>query len=146
MSRPYFKHSIDDLEKLVRTHMHSHAVLGDIREELTFRETDRAKALLRDVMGLLTGVVEMPVREPRSDSPDNQFGLLGNAEESGAPVRSCLCCEARIPYSRPRTCPKCLHQFRGNGWDGIDAHWRSKHEHELPYAAFWSGLCNAHRD
>ena len=27
--------------------------------------------------------------------------------------------------------------FRGNGWDGIDAHWRSKHEHLMPYQEAW---------
>jgi len=24
-------------------------------------------------------------------------------------------------------CPECGHTFAGNGWDGIDAHWRAKH-------------------
>jgi hypothetical protein len=37
----------------------------------------------------------------------------------------------------PNICPECGHQFRGNGFDGIDAHWRSKHEHILPYSDAW---------
>ncbi len=36
-----------------------------------------------------------------------------------------------------KECPECGHVFRGNGWDGIDAHWRSKHEHILPYEEAW---------
>jgi hypothetical protein len=36
-----------------------------------------------------------------------------------------------------KVCPECGHRFRGNGWDGIDAHWRSQHENILPYAKAW---------
>jgi hypothetical protein len=34
-------------------------------------------------------------------------------------------------------CPECRHQFKGNGFDGIDAHWRSKHEAVMPYKDAW---------
>jgi hypothetical protein len=35
-------------------------------------------------------------------------------------------------------CPVCGYQFKGNGFDGIDAHWRAKrnkvdHEDKKPY-------------
>jgi hypothetical protein len=36
-----------------------------------------------------------------------------------------------------KVCPECGHRFRGNGWDGIDAHWRSQHEDVLPYELAW---------
>ena len=36
-----------------------------------------------------------------------------------------------------KVCPECPHVFSGNGWDGIDAHWRSKHEHIMPYEEAW---------
>ncbi len=36
-----------------------------------------------------------------------------------------------------KVCPECGHVFQGNGWDGIDAHWRSKHEHIMPYERAW---------
>ncbi len=32
-----------------------------------------------------------------------------------------------MPNER-KVCPECGHVFQGNGWDGIDAHWRAKHE------------------
>lgn len=41
-----------------------------------------------------------------------------------------------------KVCPECGHRFQGNGWDGIDAHWRSKHESIMPYREAWS-LLNA---
>lgn len=34
-------------------------------------------------------------------------------------------------------CPECHHEFQGNGFDGIDAHWRSKHDHIMPYKEAW---------
>ena len=36
-----------------------------------------------------------------------------------------------------KVCPECHHVFQGNGWDGIDAHWKSKHESVMPYAEAW---------
>jgi hypothetical protein len=36
-----------------------------------------------------------------------------------------------------KECPECGHEFKGNGWDGIDAHWRSKHDHVAPYEEVW---------
>jgi hypothetical protein len=61
------------------------------------------------------------------------------------PSASCRCCQENITLERPRICPECGHVFKGNGWDGIDAHWRAKHEHVMPYEAFWESLCPEHR-
>jgi len=41
--------------------------------------------------------------------------------------------------------PGCNHVFRGNGWDGIDAHWRAHHESIMPYEQFWATSCDIHR-
>src|SRR5580658_8238092 len=38
---------------------------------------------------------------------------------------------------KPRACPECGHEFQGNGWDGIDAHWCSKHIHIMNYEEAW---------
>ncbi|HXJ96145.1 MAG TPA: hypothetical protein VMT20_25170 [Terriglobia bacterium] len=37
----------------------------------------------------------------------------------------------------PKICPECEHEFQGNGWDGIDAHWKFRHEHIVPYSIAW---------
>ena len=46
-------------------------------------------------------------------------------------------------------CPECDHKFKGNGFDGIDAHWRARHEHIMPYKEAWllikSGGWRRHR-
>lgn len=59
--------------------------------------------------------------------------------------QSCLCCSAGTPLGGPRQCPVCGHSFRGHGWNGIDAHWRSKHEDVARYEVFLGGLCEGHR-
>jgi len=45
--------------------------------------------------------------------------------------------EASETSAQRKVCPECGHRFRGTGWDGIDAHWRSQHENILPYAKAW---------
>jgi hypothetical protein len=58
---------------------------------------------------------------------------------------ACPCCERGLPCELPRVCPECDHVFKGNGWDGIDAHWRSQHESLMKYEQFWESLCDGHR-
>ena len=36
-----------------------------------------------------------------------------------------------------KICPECGHEFKGNGWDGIDAHWKAAHEGVMPYKEAW---------
>jgi hypothetical protein len=36
-----------------------------------------------------------------------------------------------------KSCPECGHEFQGNGWDGIDAHWRAQHENVMGYEEAW---------
>ncbi|MGA9061105.1 MAG: hypothetical protein WB341_05485 [Terracidiphilus sp.] len=36
-----------------------------------------------------------------------------------------------------KVCPECGHEFQGNGWDGIDAHWRARHAHLMRYEEVW---------
>lgn len=65
------------------------------------------------------------------------------------PATKCRCCEKKVSFDRPRRCPECGHVFQGNGWDGIDAHWRASenaptHEAVMPYVVFWNTLCYGH--
>ena len=48
---------------------------------------------------------------------------------------TCLCCRAGVSFNYPRVCPECDHVFQGNGWDGIDAHWRANHETVMRYGS-----------
>jgi hypothetical protein len=41
-----------------------------------------------------------------------------------------------------KICPECGHEFKGNGWDGIDAHWRSQHSHVMRYEEAWPLIQN----
>ncbi len=49
-------------------------------------------------------------------------------------VKPCLWCRLeassprRLEPGQRRECPECGHAFQGKGWDGIDAHWKARHE------------------
>ncbi len=74
--RPFINATIDELEKLFSEKKSDRAVLGRIREELTYRTTRRAKQLMREVKGVSDG--EVPVtKEVRPDRQEDQLGLLG---------------------------------------------------------------------
>ena len=70
--------------------------------------------------------------------------VVGYICQSVGPTQSCRCCIAKQPISDQRVCPECGHEFKGSGWDGIDAHWRSKHETITPYKQFWRTMCPEH--
>ncbi|MCW6511402.1 hypothetical protein [Lichenifustis flavocetrariae] len=56
------------------------------------------------------------------------------------PERSPESKEARAERTEPKICPECRHAFQGSGWDGIDAHWKAKHDKVMPYAEAWPML------
>ena len=70
---------------------------------------------------------------PRQSAPANSVG--------------CLCCAYNVPVQKEKICPICRHAFAGEGWGGIDAHWRKRHETDtgILYEDFWDGMCNDHR-
>jgi len=43
----------------------------------------------------------------------------------------------QVGPSEKHVCPECGYRFNGTGFDGIDAHWRSRHENIMPYAEAW---------
>lgn len=60
MSRPHFNVSIAELEALVREHAGTADILRPIHDELTHRDTDRARRLRAEVHALLTGTLPAP--------------------------------------------------------------------------------------
>lgn len=66
-------------------------------------------------------------------------------ELAGQKELQCECCRYGTPTQGPRICPICGHEFQGNGWDGIDTHWRANHEDDMSYEQFWQSLCEEHR-
>lgn len=76
------------------------------------------------------------------DEDEQSKDNVGDAAEISS---ECLCCEKGLSTEGPKICPVCDHEFQGNGWDGIDAHWRAKHAGVMSYEQFWESLCDAHR-
>ncbi len=76
MSRIWFESTIDELELLVAKHRSEPAVLGQVWEELTYRDSERSRQLKREVLGLLGGEIPQPAPPPRPDDPSDQIDLL----------------------------------------------------------------------
>jgi hypothetical protein len=76
MPRMYFHTPLDELAALVLAHRNEPAVLGPIHEELTYRQTDGAQQLRREVLALLDGQIPHPTPPPRPASPDDQTTLF----------------------------------------------------------------------
>lgn len=58
---------------------------------------------------------------------------------------NCTCWNERITL--PRVCPLCGYVFQGNGWDGVDAHYKANHEKVTgePYRHWFDRMCKDHR-
>jgi hypothetical protein len=82
MDRPYFKNSVGELEQFLRRHAGDRPVLAQLKNELTFRKTDRAKQLLREVEGLLDGDVPMPPKPGKAARPEDQYRLIDDDKVS----------------------------------------------------------------
>jgi hypothetical protein len=69
---------VDDLESFFRGNVSNLQVLGEIRGELRFRQTDRARQLLKEVEGVLAGAVPLGPKPQRADRADDQTDLLAD--------------------------------------------------------------------
>ena len=99
----------------------------------------------RESLGAFIETLEIPEdakQRLRAMTPADYIGRAAEAARETA--WSCLCCQNEMSTNGPRTCPLCKHIFQGNGWDGIDAHWRAHHEEVMPYETFWNTLCPNH--
>ena len=76
MDRPYFDAPVDQLEQLLRDHKTSRVVLKQVRDELQYRRTARAKQLMREIDGILDGRVPLEQKAPRPPRSDDQTSLL----------------------------------------------------------------------
>lgn len=76
MVRRYIKFPIEELEHLFHANLHNLQVLGEIREELTFRSSERAKQLEREVFAVVEGRVPIGPKPLRPEKPDDQGELL----------------------------------------------------------------------
>ena len=94
---------------------------------------------------LLSNYKDVKNTEAESEVLTEIAGAIETKEEDMEASQECLCCKNKIPKERPRKCPICGHEFQGQGWDGIDAHWRANHEDYMPYEKFWASLCREHK-
>jgi len=76
MSRKYFAAPIEELEVLFKANLHNLQILGELREELTYRTSERAKQLHREIRGVEEGLMPKGPKPLRPERPDDQGELL----------------------------------------------------------------------
>jgi hypothetical protein len=76
LSRPFSEASIKQLQDIFRQNRYKRVVLAELREELVFRKTPKAKQLLKEVLALLAGDVVLPRKPVRASKPEDQIELL----------------------------------------------------------------------
>lgn len=76
-----------------------------------------------------------PSQKPQSDKFKELARELETNEDEAAFDRALK--RVATASRNAKVCPECGHVFQGNGWDGIDAHWRAKHERVMPYSEAW---------
>lgn len=96
-------------------------VLRQALLEISPRCPDRMRVAIREALAL-PGVVGASIRASKS-ADAHPISQATNARAQ----------EGRIA----NICPECGHQFKGYGFDGIDAHWRARHEAVMPYKQAW---------
>jgi hypothetical protein len=74
--RPFFDTPVDQLEELLQKHKAQPVILRQVRDELQYRGTKRAKQLIREVDGVLDGRVPVKPKPPRAARPEDQLHLL----------------------------------------------------------------------
>ena len=72
----------------------------------------------------------------RAGLPADGAGLFAVERDSQTSLLPELPPKARAG-AEVKICPVCGYRFKGRGWDGIDAHWRARHEAILPYERAW---------
>jgi hypothetical protein len=82
LSRPFSEASIKQLQGIFRENRYKRVVLGELREELGFRKTRKAKQLLKEVLAVLAGEVVLPPKPVRSSKPEDQFELLSTPKRN----------------------------------------------------------------
>jgi predicted RNase H-like nuclease len=82
--------------------------------------------------------IPLPLRTAIVRNPNNQIERFKQSARQTEDKQSKVeIAKSAKPQVGKKVCPECGHIFKGNGWDGIDAHWRSKHERILPYEEAW---------
>jgi hypothetical protein len=84
----------------------------------------------------LSAVRDEALEEAAKIVEDRATSTAANA----LPFRRGLAVAAEIRARKrkePKVCPLCPHEFQGNGWDGIDAHWKAKHLDVMSYNDAW---------
>lgn len=116
-------------------------------EDVSDARSEEAEAILKQALTEILPHCPERLRAAMRELPPMPGGTISNARTpTGAKAPPPIAIQSRIAQPPPTAgeggrvpniCPECGHQFKGHGFDGIDAHWRAKHEAVMPYREAW---------
>jgi len=118
------------------------AVWDSRRAERGRAETTRRTALPAEQYRLAREEAELRRREQAARQlPTQDYGATTRVRDERKPTSVQPPSPQSLGEARTQAvgnvCPECGHQFKGNGFYGIDAHWRARHEAVMPYKEAW---------
>jgi predicted RNase H-like nuclease len=116
-----------------------------------FGPPDRSLLIGDEIYGYMVTPVSPSIRERLEDSalkrnvPIDRAFAQDATREPAACLGPALTAGRTITLREPqvntgtekRQCPECDHIFLGQGWGGIDAHWKAQHLHIMSYESAW---------
>lgn len=89
-----------------------------------------------------------PIEKDYTNNPERKNEVkppIKSIKEKNSCNPSCPCWNK--PFGKPKVCPICGHVFKGNRWEGIDAHYKANHEKEngIDYDEWWGKMCEDHK-
>lgn len=81
--------------------------------------------------------ISVATKEAANSEPDSNKELLEMTAKTLEFAKTLEAAKTPASSKTPKKCPECGHVFQGQGWGGIDAHWRAHHETIMRYEDAW---------
>ena len=81
--------------------------------------------------------ISVTTKEAAISEPDSNKELLEMTAKTLEFAKTLEAAKTLASSKTLKKCPECGHVFQGQGWGGIDAHWRAHHNDIMRYEDAW---------
>ena len=87
--------------------------------------------------------ISVTTKEAAISEPDSNKELLEMTAKTLEFAKTLESVKTLASSKTLKKCPECGHVFQGQGWGGIDAHWRAHHNDIMRYEDAWPLISTA---
>ena len=87
--------------------------------------------------------ISVTTKEAVISEPDSNKELLEMTAKTLEFAKTLESAKTLASSKTLKKCPECGHVFQGQGWGGIDAHWRAHHNDIMRYEDAWRLISTA---